>query len=101
MSRSQKHLTGDVCFDGGKKTRFAVPTATNLSRTPKYTPSPRESEEPPRQTALRQAWELDDAEKAERLLRNLARRLEQDAPGVARINECCRLSQNRIVMVNP
>src|SRR5450759_1609910 len=33
--------------------------------------------------ALRQAWELDDAEKAERLLRNLARRLEQDAPGVA------------------
>ena len=33
--------------------------------------------------ALRQAWELDDADKAERLLRNLARRLEQDAPGVA------------------
>ncbi len=33
--------------------------------------------------ALRQAWELDDAEKAERLLRNLARRLEQEAPGVA------------------
>jgi putative transposase len=33
--------------------------------------------------ALRQAWELDDAEKAERLLRNLARRLEQQAPGVA------------------
>jgi putative transposase len=32
---------------------------------------------------LRQAWELDDAEKAERLLRNLARRLEQEAPGVA------------------
>jgi putative transposase len=27
--------------------------------------------------ALRQAWELDDAEKAERLIRNLARRLEQ------------------------
>ena len=27
--------------------------------------------------ALRQAWELDDADKAERLLRNLARRLEQ------------------------
>lgn len=27
---------------------------------------------------LRQAWELDDAEKAEWLLRNLARRLEQD-----------------------
>jgi transposase-like protein len=33
--------------------------------------------------ALRQAWELDDAGKAERLLRNLARRLEQEAPGVA------------------
>lgn len=32
---------------------------------------------------LRQAWELDDANKAERLLRNLARRLEQQAPGVA------------------
>ena len=32
--------------------------------------------------ALRQAWELDDADKAERL-RNLARRLEQEAPGVA------------------
>ena len=32
--------------------------------------------------ALRQAWELDDAEKAERLMRNLARRLEQEAPGV-------------------
>jgi len=34
-------------------------------------------------TALRQAWELDDAEKAQRLLRNLARRLEQVAPGVS------------------
>src|ERR1700687_4563434 len=33
--------------------------------------------------ALRQAWELDDADKAERLLRNLARRLEHNAPGVA------------------
>ena len=33
--------------------------------------------------ALRQAWELDDADKAERLVRNLARRLEQEAPGVA------------------
>ena len=33
--------------------------------------------------ALRQAWELDDTDKAERLLRNLARRLEQEAPGVA------------------
>jgi putative transposase len=33
--------------------------------------------------ALRQAWELDDADQAERLLRNLARRLEHEAPGVA------------------
>jgi putative transposase len=33
--------------------------------------------------ALRQAWELDDGDKAERLLRNLARRLDQEAPGVA------------------
>jgi putative transposase len=33
--------------------------------------------------ALRQAWELDGADKAEPLLRNLARRLEQQAPGVA------------------
>jgi len=30
---------------------------------------------------LRQAWELDDAEKAEKLIRNLARRLDQDRPG--------------------
>ena len=32
---------------------------------------------------LRQAWELDDAAKAEQLIRNLARRLEQMAPGVS------------------
>ena len=32
---------------------------------------------------LRQAWELDDAAKAERLIRNLARRLEQVSPGVS------------------
>jgi putative transposase len=32
---------------------------------------------------LRQAWELDDAEKAEKLLRNLARTLEREAPSVA------------------
>jgi putative transposase len=32
---------------------------------------------------LRQAWELKDAGKAERLIRNLARRLEHDAPGVS------------------
>jgi transposase-like protein len=33
---------------------------------------------------LRQAWEMDDAEKAERVLRNLARRLELEAPGVSK-----------------
>ena len=33
--------------------------------------------------ALRQARELDDADKAERMIRNLARRLEQQAPGFA------------------
>ena len=32
---------------------------------------------------LRQAWELDDAEKAEKLIRYLARRLDQDRPGVS------------------
>jgi transposase-like protein len=32
---------------------------------------------------LRQAWELNDAGKAEKLIRNLARRLEHDAPGVS------------------
>jgi putative transposase len=31
---------------------------------------------------LRQAWELDDAAKAEKLIRNLAQRLEREAPGV-------------------
>ena len=34
--------------------------------------------------ALRQACEIDDADKAERLLRNLARRLELEAPGVSK-----------------
>lgn len=33
--------------------------------------------------ALRQAWEMDDADKAEKLIRNLARRLEREAPGVS------------------
>lgn len=37
----------------------------------------------PTRRALRQAWELDDADKAEKLIRNLARRLEQERPGVA------------------
>lgn len=32
---------------------------------------------------LRQAWELGDAAKAEKLLRNLASRLEREAPGVS------------------
>lgn len=32
---------------------------------------------------LRQAWELSDAAKAERLIHNLARRLEYGAPGVS------------------
>ena len=32
---------------------------------------------------LRQAWELNDAAKAESLIRNLARRLEHEAPGVS------------------
>ena len=32
---------------------------------------------------LRQAWELDDADRAEKLIRNLARRLDQEWPGVA------------------
>ena len=34
--------------------------------------------------ALRQAWELDDADKAEKLIRNLAQRLEREAPGVSK-----------------
>jgi hypothetical protein len=33
---------------------------------------------------LRQAWELDDAAKAEKLIRNLADRLERDPPGVSK-----------------
>ncbi len=33
---------------------------------------------------LKRAWKLDDADKAERLPRNLARRLELEAPGVSR-----------------
>ncbi len=37
----------------------------------------------PVRRALRQAWEMDDADKGETLLRNLARRLEREAPGVS------------------
>src|SRR6058998_3737108 len=47
-----------------------------LERLPKHLHAPV-------RTALRQAWEMQDAEKAERLIRNLARRLEQAAPGVS------------------
>jgi transposase-like protein len=47
-----------------------------LERLPKHLHAPV-------RTALRQAWEMNDAEKAERLIRNLARRLEQAAPGVS------------------
>jgi len=43
---------------------------------------PKHLHAPVRRT-LRQAWELDDAVKAERLIGNLARRLEQMAPGVS------------------
>ena len=32
---------------------------------------------------LRQAWELDDADNAEKLIRNLAHRLERDWSGVS------------------
>jgi putative transposase len=32
----------------------------------------------------RQAWEFDDAAKAEKLIRNLSQRLERDAPGVSK-----------------
>jgi putative transposase len=38
----------------------------------------------PVRRALRQAWELDDPVKAEKLIRNLAHRLERDAPGVSK-----------------
>lgn len=34
--------------------------------------------------ALKQAWGQDDAERGEQMIRNLARRLEQDAPGVSK-----------------
>lgn len=37
----------------------------------------------PVRRALRQAWEMEDASKAEKLLRNLARRLERDWQGVS------------------
>ena len=33
--------------------------------------------------ALRQAWEMEDAARAEQLIRNLARRLDEESPGIA------------------
>ena len=33
--------------------------------------------------ALRQAWEMEDAARAERLIRTLARRLDKEWPGIA------------------
>ena len=38
---------------------------------------------PSARNTLRQAWELDETAKAERLIVNLARRLEREAPGVS------------------
>ena len=37
----------------------------------------------PIRKALRQAWNIDDVARAEQLIKNLARRLEREAPGVA------------------
>ena len=44
---------------------------------------PAEIDARPGETRIRQAWEMDDAGKAETLLRNLARRLEKDWEGVS------------------
>ena len=57
--------------------RCQVHKARNIADRP-----PKALQAPVRR-ALRQAWELDDAAKAERLLRNLARTLEPRAPGAA------------------
>jgi len=59
--------------------------------------------------ALRQAWELDDAAKAEKLIRNLAQRLERDAPGVSKsilegldeILSCCRFDGHPVKLIPP
>jgi hypothetical protein len=58
---------------------------------------------------LRQAWELDDAAKAEKLIRNLAQRLERDAPGVSKsilegldeILSCCRFDGHPVKLIPP
>lgn len=46
---------------------------------------------------LRQAWELEDADKAEKLIRNLAQRLEREAPGVS---ACILEGLDEILTVN-
>src|SRR5689334_15286975 len=75
-----KALTKAIRRTFGRHTpiqRCQVHKARNiLERLPKYLHATV-------RTVLRQAWELDDAAKAERLIRNLARRLEQAAPGVS------------------
>src|SRR5271156_3267276 len=75
-----KALTKAIRNTFGRHTpiqRCQVHKARNiLERLPKHLHAPVRA-------ALRQAWELDDADKAERLIRNLTRRLEQVGPGVA------------------
>jgi putative transposase len=44
----------------------------------------------PVQRALRQARDLDDAAKAKKLIRNLAHRLERDAPSVSKSTRSSR-----------
>jgi hypothetical protein len=51
-------------------------------RNPHYFKSPHASV----RHVLRQAWELDDADKAEKLIRNLAQRLERDWSGGLRLD---------------
>src|SRR5438270_2137417 len=75
-----KALTGAIRRTFGRDTpiqRCQIHKARNITeRLPKALQAPV-------RRALRQAWELDDAAKAERLLRNLARTLEPRAPGAA------------------
>ena len=75
-----KALTKAIRQTFGRQTpiqRCQVHKARNiLERLPKHL-------HVPVRKALRQAWELDDADKARRLVENLARRLERDAPGVS------------------
>ena len=49
--------------------------------------------------ALKQAWELDDADKAERLMRNLARRLETRSAGCVEIEWPARLVDEILTVV--